>query len=78
MNLHAIELPQLRGQRRVDGVNLHAIEQMQFTMVAWASSEIRFAHRLQGALGKMSASNTDSAVFLTDSDDEIRRRSRAP
>ena len=29
---------------------------------------------LQGALGKMSASNTDSAVFLTDSDDEIRRK----
>ena len=29
VNLHAIELPQLRGQRRVDGVDLHAIEQMQ-------------------------------------------------
>ena len=29
MNLHAIDLPQIFGQRRVDGVDLHAIEQMQ-------------------------------------------------
>jgi tryptophanyl-tRNA synthetase len=34
----------------------------------------KFFPPLQGALGKMSASNTDSAVFLTDSDDEIRRK----
>jgi len=34
----------------------------------------KFFPPLQGALGKMSASNTDSAIFLTDSDDEIRRK----
>ena len=30
MNLHVIELPQLQGQRHVDGVNLHAIERTRF------------------------------------------------
>lgn len=34
----------------------------------------KFFPPLQGALGKMSASNTDSAVFLTDSDEDIRRK----
>ena len=78
VNLHAIELPQLRGQRRVDGVESprHRADAVTGTTSRrWrVASEIRFPHRLQGALGKMSASNTDSAVFLTDSDDEIRRK----
>ena len=78
MNLHAIDLPQIFGQRRVDGVESprHRADAVtETTSRRWrVASEIRFPHRLQGALGKMSASNTDSAVFLTDSDDEIRRK----
>jgi hypothetical protein len=42
VNLYAVELPQLRGQRRVDGVDLHAIEQMPLrddvASMAWTTS----------------------------------------
>ena len=34
----------------------------------------KFFPPLQGALGKMSSSNEDSAIFLTDSDEDIKRK----
>ena len=70
MNLHAIELPQLRDECRVDGGSpRHRADAVTRRRRRWRAEgpKFDFHDRLQGALGKMSASNTDSAVFLTDS-----------